>query len=544
MKANGQGSQVSTYQWALVISTAALLPALPVPVVAQQTAAMPENSSTTPAVPAEAGPNAASQAGAISVSASSLEQRLARRPTINGTLTIDKAGAIALRESPIVRGATAEVEAALGRVSAARAERRPFITANLFATDGTFSNLVGSPPLAAMPGMQMNVPRGAFFDQNVSLMYPLYTSGRLRTLVRQAEALRNASQADLEVQRQDIILLTRTAYREVQARRALVDVQQARLQENEEELRLDRTRVEEGKLPPFSVLRQEAEVAATQQELTNAKRDVELAVTQLKTVMGVNPASNLEITASLAYQPSAELLPPLIKSVADLNTLPAQQKTLPALPSATTIPTPAPLTAQPQTSTSPAELPALLRVAEHSRPELQAAAQRVAAAVQEISSVRSAFRPQVNAFGLGDIQKMRGDAATGGVTYGIAASVPIFSGGQRGARVQQAEAMRRKQEAELDRLSLQIAQEVTNAILNVRAAEQNIGTAQAALKSAQEDYRLARIRYEAGKSVFVEVLDAQTTRVRAESNVVQALYSYNVAYDQLLRAIGTDGVTS
>jgi outer membrane protein TolC len=502
---------------------ALLLLILSSPLLAQQTPSVPDRS--TP-------------------SATDLEQRLAQRPTIDGTLTIDKAVAIALRESPIVRGATAEVEAALGKVNAARAERRPFIAANLFATDGTFSNIVGSPPLAAMPGMLMSVPRGAFFDQNVTLMYPLYTSGRLRTLVRQAEALRNASQADLEVQRQDVILLTRTAYREVQARRSLVDVQQARLQENEEELRLDRTRVEEGKIPPFSVLRQEAEVATTQQELTNAKRDVDLAVTQLKTVMGVHPASNFEIPASLTYRASAEWLQPLIKSVVGLNILPTPQTTPSALPSATTTPAPAPITPQPLTSTSPAELPGLLRVAEHSRPELQAEAQRLRAAAQETSSVRSAFRPQINAFGMGDVQKMRGSDATGGVTYGIAASVPIFSGGLRGARIQEAEAMRRKQETELDRLSLQIAQEVTNALLNVRAAEQNIGTAQVALKSAQEDYRLARIRYEAGKSIFVEVLDAQTTRVRAESNVVQALYSYNVAYYQLLRAIGADGVTS
>lgn len=101
---------------------------------------------------------------------------------------------------------------------------------------------------------------------------------------------------------------------------------------------------------------------------------------------------------------------------------------------------------------------------------------------------------------------------------------------------------RKKQEAERRRFALQIGQEVQAAVLNLRAGEQNIHTAQIALKSAREDYRGARIRYEAGKSAPVEVLDALAARVRAEGNVVQALFTYNAARDQLLRAVGDNPI--
>lgn len=140
--------------------------------------------------------------------------------------------------------------------------------------------------------------------------------------------------------------------------------------------------------------------------------------------------------------------------------------------------------------------------------------------------------------------KVKGEDPFVGVTYGIVASLPLFNGGQRGARVRTAEAGRRRQEQERERVALQVAQEVSVAILNLRAAEQNVRAARAALTAAQEEYRVANLRYQAGRSIVVEALDALAARVRAESNVVQALFQYNVAQDQLLRAVGALDATA
>jgi outer membrane protein TolC len=79
---------------------------------------------------------------------------------------------------------------------------------------------------------------------------------------------------------------------------------------------------------------------------------------------------------------------------------------------------------------------------------------------------------------------------------------------------------------------------VNTALLNLRAAEQNIRTARTAQSSAQEGYRVALQRYTAGRSTNVEVLDALAARTQAGSSVVVALFQYNMARDQLLRAVG------
>jgi len=98
--------------------------------------------------------------------------------------------------------------------------------------------------------------------------------------------------------------------------------------------------------------------------------------------------------------------------------------------------------------------------------------------------------------------------------------------------------MREKAKAEVEQVKLQIAQEVDTALQELRAALQNVRTAEAALKAAKEDERVAKVRYEAGRSVLVEYLDAVATFLRAQVNYAQALYDLAIAHDKLLRALG------
>lgn len=443
-----------------------------------------------------------------------LEKLLAGRPVVNGPLSLEQAVSTAVRESPVIRGAVEEVEAAAGRLEAARAERRPWVSANLFASGGNNANIVAG-PAPTQPQMLMNLPSGSFADANLMVMFPLFTSGRLRAMVRSAAAQRDVSRAEMEVQRQEVALMTRMAYREVQARRSVVGVWLAKLDEDQERLRLDRDQVREGRLPAFMVQRGEAEVAMSQQEVTNAQRDGALSLLQLRSVMGVHPASKIEVPGALSYEPSDALLSRL--AGAPVGSTATERAA--------------------SGSVDPAaiDLSALVRTAGRQRAELQAAAQRTRAAQGETDSLRGSYGPQVNLFAMGDALTQ---APHAGFTAGVAASVPLFAGGQRRARLQTAEAERRRQEQDQLRLALQVQQEVESALLNLRAAEQNVRTTQASVKAAREEYLVAKMRYEAGRSIFVEVLDSLTARVRAESNEVQALFQYGVAQDRLRRAVG------
>lgn len=445
------------------------------------------------------------------MAAGALGPLLASRPVIQQTLSIDQAVEIALRESPVIRGSAADVEAAVGRLRAAQAERRPWLSTNAFVSNGSAASVIATPP-PTQPSAIVALPDRRFSDLNLSLMYPVFTSGRLEGMIRRAAALRRASEADLETQRQEVALMVRTSFHDVQARHALVEVALARLDANQARLKNDRTRFEQQQIPEYYLRRDEAEVAAAQQEATNAQRDTDLSLVQLKTILGIGPASQIDVSGAMP-EPATDFLTGLTRQAP-----------------------PAPLT----TAEKADDLSALLRLAERQRPELRSAAQRDEGAQHEVRSVRGVYGPQVSVGVMGDWMKAGGDASETGTTASLIVSFPLYSGEQREARIREAQAMRRRSEEDRQQLVLQVAQEVSSAFLNLKAARQNVSTAKTGLTAAEAEYQAAQLRYEAGRSIVVEVLDALASKSKAHSDVVQALFQYNVSRDQLLRAIGDD----
>jgi hypothetical protein len=68
------------------------------------------------------------------------------RPKIRQPLSLREAVEIALWESPILRGAVAELKAAEARLQMARSEKRWQLSVNAFASTGTEGAILASPP--------------------------------------------------------------------------------------------------------------------------------------------------------------------------------------------------------------------------------------------------------------------------------------------------------------------------------------------------------------------------------------------------------------
>jgi outer membrane protein TolC len=420
--------------------------------------------------------------------ASAQEQPASAPPTITGPLTLADAVQTALKHNPMAQAARSQATAARARLGMAKGMTRPQVLASAFGGNSTMGDLVTTPPTVLMPNVFSVPDRGAVTSQ-VGLMVPLYTGGRLSGAVRASEALSTAAASDQASVERNVTLETKVAYHRALLARAFIDVYKNRVDESKERVRIAEASFREGKIAKYDLLRNQAELADSEQQLANAERDARIALVDIKTALGVSQGSDIALTDQLAY---AEV---------------------------------------------PGDLSQYTELAAKNRPELAAARARVESASANMAVSRSAYKPQVY------INAMQGvtagsDDTESGFTAGIAVGLPLVDGGQRRAAVQEARAMLDAMKQEEQQALLAVQQDVNTVWAEIQTADRNVKLSEAAVAQAEEDYRVIKLRYEAGKSINVEVLDALASLVRAQTNQLAALYEHNVARDRLARAIG------
>jgi outer membrane protein TolC len=86
-----------------------------------------------------------------------------------------------------------------------------------------------------------------------------------------------------------------------------------------------------------------------------------------------------------------------------------------------------------------------------------------------------------------------------------------------------------------------VGSEVVQAYLDVRTADQKVKAAAAEVANAEEGLGLATGRYQAGVAAYIEVIDAETALITAQTNQVNAVYGLSIARAALARALGMEG---
>lgn len=183
-----------------------------------------------------------------------------------------------------------------------------------------------------------------------------------------------------------------------------------------------------------------------------------------------------------------------------------------------------------------------LAYSEQHRPELKQAEYGVDAAEAALVVARSGHMPKINAvagnyWGGTDESNWPGDD-NDHWSVGLTASMNIFDSGVTWSKIHAAqEALVQAKESQRQ-IKDDVELEVRTDYLSMREAEKRITTAQVAVASAEEDYHIAVVRYQAGVGTNIDVMDAQEALTQAKTNYYQALYNYNTSKAALNTSMG------
>ncbi len=329
------------------------------------------------------------------------------------------------------------------------------------------------------------------FSNGLTLSLPIYTGGRLENAIDAAEIALESAKLGVDDTRQQLRMDTTNSYYTILQAQNQVTIYQQTVESLEEHLRNVKAQYHVGTVAKSDVLRSEVELADAQQGLIKAENARDLSVSNFNNVVGLPLDTDVRVTEELGYEKYDLVLADCIAYALE------------------------------------------------NRADGKQAQLAIDAAEEYKSIAKSGYRPSITASATN--QWSDSDfPGTEDETWQIGAKLSwnIFDMGATKAQVRQADAdvLSAKEMArqKLDAIQL----EVRTAYLDVKEAEKRINTSQVSVDKAEEDLKIARVRYRAGVGTNLDVMDAQVALTTAKMNYVQSLYDYNSSKAELDRAMG------
>ena len=204
----------------------------------------------------------------------------------------------------------------------------------------------------------------------------------------------------------------------------------------------------------------------------------------------------------------------------------------------------------PYTVVTPAAMPLpshteIEQAASTNNPELQSALATLHSADLDIKSARAAYLPDLAfnyTYGIDAEQfAVNGPAGVRNLGYSASATldIPVWDWLSTQHHVRQTEILRNATKVALTSTERTLIAQLEEFYNEAALAEQQLASLQVTVDTARESLRLTRLRYTAGESTVLEVVDAQTTLTNAELGLVDGNMRYQLALANLQLLTGT-----
>ena len=413
-------------------------------------------------------------------------------------LNLQDAMTRAFNTNPAISIAGYEVKSAKATLDAARSSHLFSINAqhvtqrggyddNVVAARQKFNPATGTFETVIVNNKQI----GNSHSNPITASLPIYTGGKLRGTTRQAKANYMATLEGKQLAYNTMRSTVTNGYCTMLQADNLQKLGRESVERLADHLKNVEAQYEVGVVAKVDVLRSQVELANAKQSLIQAENAYQISEANLNRIVGLPMDTTLKLDNILDYVPYEN------------------------------------------------DMAYCLDYAAKNRPELEQARQGVEAAKGALMVARSGHMPQVAATAsqAWSDSNWPGDE-NGNWGVGVSVNFNVFDSGVTLSKIHGAQADLAKAEETYRDTVDAVNLDVRSNYLGLREAEKRIHTTQTAVEQAEEDYRIAKLRYMNGVGTNTDVLDAQVALTDAKTNYLQALYDYKTCMTDLETAIG------
>ena len=321
----------------------------------------------------------------------------------------------------------------------------------------------------------------------------LFDGLRMKHNIDARKADMQASEADLEKMRDDVVMSVSTAFLQALLNRELLQIAENQIETTQANLQRRSELVKSGKMAQGELYELEAQLAKEELNRVQAESNLKLALLDLAQIMELEEFNNFDITA-----PPAETL---INEVTLLQSEAVYESAL------------------------------------VNRPEIRGMRYRLESSEKELLMAKAQYYPSLS-FGVNmgtGYYRMSGRDNTSfssqlrnnmSNSLGFSLRIPIFNRFQIRNSVHSAELAIANTQLEMDKTKVELRKRIEQAYYNATGAKSRWDAARKSIEASRESYRFAEEKYESGRANSYELFLAKNNLTQVLGEEAQAKYEY------------------
>ncbi|MEJ2617676.1 MAG: TolC family protein [Ignavibacteriaceae bacterium] len=367
--------------------------------------------------------------------------------SVKDTITLQQAITLALTNQPLLKQAVEDVNAAEAKIKEQNSFYYPRINSNLSYTR------IGPVPTIQFGGTGFTLAPNNNYDVHITASQLVYDFGKRSALVDLVKSYKLSSEDKLKLIKNNLSYQTVQVFYTILFTEKSIKVKDEQINTLKKHIELTNKKVQSGSATDFDVLTTEVRVASAENQKIDLENNLNKEKIYLKNLLGwpsdkeVNLSGNFNIDTSLFNNDS------------------------------------------------------LVEEAFQKRPEMKLAkdAENSALVSKQVASLTDKPTLSVIAnYGFKNGYEPNLDVLRGNWAAGINASIPIFNGNLRDAKVEEAEAHLKSSSAKILELERKIRSQVELAAADLKASKSKIKTSELQVKQARDAVSRAEVRYRDG----------------------------------------------